>query len=110
MAVTTSITSPGSQSQASLGNLGYKVTLQKVASALMSLLYTLTGFSVLIGGWHLISIITEGELPTPIATFKVFWEMIKDPFYDLGANDKGIGLQLFASIGRVFTGFLIGSL
>jgi nitrate/nitrite transport system permease protein len=60
--------------------------------------------------WYVISTITEGGIPTPIATFEVFWELIKDPFYDYGPNDKGIGLQLFSSLGRVSAGFLLGSL
>ncbi|GAC1340055.1 MAG: nitrate ABC transporter permease [Acetobacteraceae bacterium] len=32
-------------------------------------------------------------------------ELLRDPFYDKGANDKGIGIQLFASLGRVLLGF-----
>jgi nitrate/nitrite transport system permease protein len=34
---------------------------------------------------------------------------VKDPFYDLGPNDKGIALQLGSSLARVFSGFMIGS-
>jgi nitrate/nitrite transport system permease protein len=62
------------------------------------------------GIWHLISIITENQLPTPLATLTVLWEMLRDPFYDYGPNDKGIALQLFSSLGRVFLGFTLGSL
>jgi nitrate/nitrite transport system permease protein len=36
--------------------------------------------------------------------------MIKDPFYDYGPNDKGIGIQLWSSIKRVAYGFGLGSL
>jgi nitrate/nitrite transport system permease protein len=72
--------------------------------------YSLIGFGALIMIWYLISKITEGGLPTPAATFVVFWELIKDPFYDYGPNDKGIALQLFSSLGRVASGFLLGSL
>jgi nitrate/nitrite transport system permease protein len=35
---------------------------------------------------------------------------VKDPFYDYGPNDKGIGLQLGSSLYRVFLGFFLGSL
>ncbi len=38
------------------------------------------------------------------------WELIKDPFYDYGPNDKGIGLQLGSSLVRVFSGFVMGAL
>jgi nitrate/nitrite transport system permease protein len=79
-------------------------------TALRNLLYSLLGFAALVGFWYFISRITEGGLPTPAATFQVFWELVKDPFYDYGPNDKGIGLQLGSSLSRVFLGFLLGSL
>jgi nitrate/nitrite transport system permease protein len=84
--------------------------LQKVISILKGLLYNLTGFGILVAAWYVISVITKGGLPTPLATFDVFWELVKDPFYDLGPNDKGIGLQLGSSIVRVFSGFALGAL
>jgi nitrate/nitrite transport system permease protein len=76
---------------------------------LLNLFYTLIGFAVLLACWHGVSIITKGELPAPYATLNVLWELVKDPFYDYGPNDKGIGLQLGSSLLRVFTGFIIGS-
>lgn len=81
-----------------------------VLSAIKSIGYSLLGFGVLIGFWYGVSVITKGELPTPAATFEVFWDLIKDPFYDYGPNDKGIGLQLVSSLGRVFSGFMLGAL
>src|SRR5688572_1221912 len=78
--------------------------------AMKGLGYTLVGFIMLTGVWYLMSKFTEGGLPTPVATFQVFWELVKDPFYDYGPNDKGIGLQLASSLGRVAAGFLLGSL
>ncbi len=89
---------------------GWPVGVIKALNVLKNLFYSLLGFVLLIGFWHLISIVTKGELPTPAATFTVLWELLKDPFYDYGPNDKGIGLQLFSSLGRVFLGFLLGSL
>jgi nitrate/nitrite transport system permease protein len=81
----------------------------KVQLVLLNIFYTLIGFVVLLGSWHVVSLITNGELPAPLPTVKVMWELIKDPFYDYGPNDKGIGLQLGSSLLRVFTGFFIGS-
>jgi nitrate/nitrite transport system permease protein len=49
-------------------------------------------------------------LPGPIATLKVLGRLLAHPFYDNGPNDKGLGIQLFSSIGRVFAGFALGSL
>ena len=43
-------------------------------------------------------------LPTPAETFTEIRELA-DPFYDNGPNDKGIGLQLWDSLSRVFKGF-----
>ena len=77
---------------------------------LLDFLYITTGFAVLLGLWHAISLITKGELPTPFATLSVLYDMVRDPFYDYGPNDKGIALQLGSSLLRVFTGFMIGSL
>ncbi|MCA0363109.1 MAG: nitrate ABC transporter permease [Bacteroidetes bacterium] len=60
--------------------------------------------------WSLVSYITKNEIPGPKATWLVFKEMMADPFYDYGPNDKGIGVQLFSSIKRVLMGFLLGSI
>src|SRR5688572_5808803 len=81
----------------------------RVFDAAGALIYTLLGFSLLTAIWYVTSTVTEGGLPTPLATFQVFWELVKDPFYDYGPNDKGIGLQLASSLGRVFSGFLLGA-
>jgi nitrate/nitrite transport system permease protein len=75
-----------------------------------SVITSLLGLAILILIWHVISKTSSGGLPTPMATFLVLWELVKDPFYDYGPNDKGIGLQLGSSLARVFTGFLLGSL
>ena len=89
---------------------GLPFFLVRVFDVAGALIYTLLGFSLLTAIWYVTSIVTEGGLPTPVATFQVFWELVKDPFYDYGPNDKGIGLQLASSLGRVSAGFLLGSL
>src|SRR4029077_18719369 len=38
------------------------------------------------------------------------WGLVSNPFYDRGPNDKGVGIQLMTSLGRVFLGFGIASL
>jgi nitrate/nitrite transport system permease protein len=85
------------------------VVLSKFLKVLTGLLFNILGFGVLVSIWYGVSILTENALPTPVATFAVLWEMIKDPFYDYGPNDKGIGLQLASSVTRVFTGFTLGA-
>ena len=89
---------------------GLITTLKKIVSVIVSISYNVLGFVALLVAWYFISLITKGELPGPLATSVVFWELISDPFYDYGPNDKGIALQLLSSLIRVFTGFLLGSL
>ena len=45
--------------------------------------------------------------PTLAQMGSVVWGHITDPFYDNGPNDKGIGIQLAYSLGRVAVGYLI---
>ena len=89
---------------------GLPLVFVRMLNVMRGSAYTLMGFSLLTLIWYVISKLTEGGLPTPLVTSQVFWELIKDPFYDYGPNDKGIGLQLASSLGRVATGFLLGSL
>jgi nitrate/nitrite transport system permease protein len=49
-------------------------------------------------------------LPGPLAVGRTAAEMLANPFYDNGPNDKGIGLQLLASLGRMAVGYLAASL
>ncbi len=77
---------------------------------LSSFAYFLGSMGILTVVWALVSAITKNEIPGPIQTWAVFVEMIKDPFYDYGPNDKGIGIQLWSSIKRVAYGFGLGSL
>ena len=48
-------------------------------------------------------------MPSASRTLVDFWGWMRDPFYDNGPNDKGIGLHLWASLQRVLTGFALGS-
>lgn len=53
---------------------------------------------------------TQAHLPGPIEVFKHAIEELTNPFYDNGPNDKGIGIQLFYSISRVLTGYILSVL
>lgn len=48
---------------------------------------------------------TSGGFPTLQQMGQVTWQHLSDPFYDNGPNDKGIGIQLAHSLGRVALGF-----
>ena len=44
-------------------------------------------------------------IPSPGDVGKEIWGHLINPFYDAGPNDKGVGIQLAFSIGRVAIGF-----
>jgi nitrate/nitrite transport system permease protein len=52
---------------------------------------------------------TQGKsaMPGPLDVIAKIWSHLKDPFYDKGPNDKGIGVQLAYSIGRVMLGYAL---
>ncbi len=53
--------------------------------------------------------VTQGKsaMPGPLDVAAKIWDHLKDPFYDRGSNDKGLGIQLAYSIARVMVGYLI---
>ena len=48
----------------------------------------------------------KSAMPGPFDVAAKIWEHLKNPFYDRGPNDKGLGIQLAYSIGRVMLGDL----
>jgi nitrate/nitrite transport system permease protein len=52
---------------------------------------------------------TQGKsaMPGPADVGAKIWQHLKDPFYDKGTNDKGIGIQLAYSVARVLAGYLL---
>jgi nitrate/nitrite transport system permease protein len=93
-----------------LRHFTFSALKQSILNFAQSLLWMLAGFSVLLVVWELVSSVSKGALPGSFATLKVLWQLVSHPFYDNGPNDKGIGIQLFSSIVRVFIGFGLGSL
>jgi nitrate/nitrite transport system permease protein len=55
---------------------------------------------------------TQGKsaMPGPLEVGAKLWELISNPFYDKGPNDKGIGIQLAYSISRVLMGYGLAAL
>ncbi|MCJ2081861.1 nitrate ABC transporter permease [Methylobacterium sp. J-090] len=49
----------------------------------------------------------KSAMPGPMDVGATIWKHLKDPFYDRGPNDKGLGIQLAYSIGRVALGYLL---
>ena len=52
---------------------------------------------------------TQGKsaMPGPLDVGAKLWEHLRQPFYDKGPNDKGIGIQLGWSLLRVMAGYLL---
>jgi nitrate/nitrite transport system permease protein len=72
--------------------------------------YTVAGLALLLLVWQVAATVAGKDLPGPAAGLAVLGKLLSNPFYDKGPNDKGIALQFAASLGRVFTGFGLGSL
>ncbi len=51
----------------------------------------------------------EARVPPPSEIIVRAWEELRDPFYDRGSNDKGIGIQLAYSLYRVLSGYLMAA-
>jgi nitrate/nitrite transport system permease protein len=85
-------------------------------------------FGLFVGAWHLATMgsgtvvemdpeyaklmgatATQGKsaMPGPLDVAQKIWEHLRNPFYDRGPNDKGLGIQLAFSIARVLTGYLL---
>ncbi|MFG1182358.1 nitrate ABC transporter permease [Xanthobacter sp. V7C-4] len=52
----------------------------------------------------------KSAMPGPLDVAAKLWDNLKRPFYDNGPNDKGLGLQLLYSIGRVALGYVLAVL
>lgn len=74
-----------------------------------SALYFVVGMLLLFGMWDMVSHITKNALPSPLATWDIFKEVMTNPFQN-DPDYKGIGTKLFSSLTRVAIGFGLGSL
>ncbi|MFN9744167.1 MAG: nitrate ABC transporter permease [Betaproteobacteria bacterium] len=53
--------------------------------------------------------VARSGFPTLAQMGEVLWKHLQSPFYDNGPNDKGLGLQLAHSLGRVALGYLLAA-
>lgn len=101
-------TNPNKLSAANVVLLSGSEARRRLYTSATGAFYSLLGVGMLIVVWALIAGVTK-DFPGPRATLKVLFEMLMDPFYVYGPNDMGIGLQLWSSLVRVFTGFLMAT-
>src|SRR4029077_15802563 len=52
----------------------------------------------------------KSAMPGPADVGAKLWGHLREPFYDRGTNDKGVGIQLAYSIVRVAAGYLLAVL
>jgi nitrate/nitrite transport system permease protein len=76
----------------------------RITRLVEGLLWPLVGFAVLIGIWQFGSW-RVADLPSPGETFTDLRHLLANAFHDGGPNDKGVGLLMQASLGRVAKGF-----
>lgn len=61
--------------------------------------------------WQLLTMGENPNLPSPITVVQETWDpYIINPFFDNGGTDKGLGLQILASLGRVAIGFSLSAI
>ena len=65
----------------------------------------MTEYERLMGGGS-----ARAGIPAPSQVAVKVWEQLSDAFYDAGPNDKGIGIQIAYSLGRVLTGYGMAAL
>ncbi|GAA3206288.1 nitrate ABC transporter permease [Actinocorallia longicatena] len=90
------------------GAAGRRRMLRVLGSTARTLGYALAGLLIFGIGWHFAS--ASSELPGPKDGLGALKTLLSDPFYDLGPNDKGVGLRVYISLKSVFTGFLLAAL
>jgi nitrate/nitrite transport system permease protein len=71
----------------------------------------LLALAVFLAIWQLLTMGSKPNLPSPITVVQETWDpYIINPFFDNGGTDKGLGLQIIASLGRVAIGFSLSAI
>jgi nitrate/nitrite transport system permease protein len=64
-----------------------------------------------LGIWQILCPVGSKGLPGPIQVIQETWDpFIVNPFFDNGGNSKGLALQIWASLQRVFIGFTLSAI
>jgi len=87
-------------------NLWLKVWLERLAFILLPLV----ALVFFLGLWQWLSSMGKtGQIPGPWQVIQDTLPLISDPFFDHGANDKGLGWQLVESLKRVAIGYTLAA-
>ncbi|MBF2066076.1 MAG: nitrate ABC transporter permease [Calothrix sp. C42_A2020_038] len=68
------------------------------------------GFLVFLFIWYILSLQPDTSLPSPIKVVSNTWELIINPFFYKGNNNKGLFWLLLASLKRVASGYLLAAI
>jgi nitrate/nitrite transport system permease protein len=60
--------------------------------------------------WQILCSGPKAPLPAPLTVISETWDLIIDPFFDRGDTDKGLALQIFASLKRVAIGYSLSAI
>lgn len=60
--------------------------------------------------WQVFTMSPTATLPSPIQTIQETWELIINPFFDNGGNDKGLFWQVLTSLQRVAIGYILAAI
>lgn len=86
--------------------------LQKTMPALTKYVVPpLVAIAIFMAIWQLLVSGPDANLPGPITVIQETWDpLIINPFFDNGGTNKGLGLQIIASLGRVAIGFSLAAI
>jgi bicarbonate transport system permease protein len=102
MTQSTSRRSKRAKNNSFLGNSKLIARLDDILTPLITILILLTI-------WQILSWLPGATLPGPIKIVQETKNLILYPFYDRGGTDKGLGLQVFASLQRVAIGYFFAA-
>jgi nitrate/nitrite transport system permease protein len=83
-----------------------KGSYQRIIQSLPSIF----GIFIFLLVWHFLSLRPDTSLPSPVAVVTNTWDLIKDPFFHKGGNNKGFFWLILASLNRVIFGYLLAIL
>lgn len=84
---------------------------KRISSLTRNIVPPLVALAVLLVIWQVICGSPDSRLPGPITVLKETWDpFIIKPLFDDGGTDKGLGLQIVASLGRVAIGFSLSAI
>ena len=78
--------------------------------SLKQAIYPACGIAVFLVLWNLLSLRPDTSLPSPVEVVNDTWDLIRDPFFYKGGNNKGFFWLLLASLKRVVVGFALAAI